>query len=213
MPARRSMVGAIAWLAVAAMAHAAPPVAKGPLKDWPCAEPRVDALTAEALYAEPLPAALPTPGAWQSDPEVRPIVEFAAAPENNPNLGAARIQVLARSAGARKREALLLALSGIVERTNTLRRIIIDGIGDKVVKSRLLVELIAENDRELAAVPNDGTSAAAERKNALETTRYWNNRYLGDAADDAELLCHRLAYTAKKAAALAGAIRTELDRP
>lgn len=207
------MVGAIAWLAVAGIAHAAPPVAKGPLKDWPCAEPRVDALAAEALYAEPLPAALPAPGAWQSDPEVRPVVEFAAAPENNPNLGAARIQALAGSAGARKREALLLALSGIVERTNTLRRIIIDGIGDKVVKSRLLVELIAENDRDLAAVPNDGTSAAAERKSALETTRYWNTRSLGDAADDAELLCHRLAYTAKKAAALAGAIRTELNRP
>jgi len=211
--ARGSIVGVIAALAVAGLAHAAPPVAKGPLKDWPCPEPRVDALTAEALYGQPLPAALPAPGAWQSDPDVKPVVEFAAAPENNPGLGAERIQELAKSAGARKREALLLALSGIVERTNTLRRIIIDGIGDKVVKSRLLVELIAENDRELAALPNDGTGAAAERKNALETTRYWNNRSLGDAADDAELLCHRLAYTAKKATALAGAIRTELDRP
>ena len=213
MLARRSIVGAIVALAVAWAAHAAPPAAKGPLKDWPCPEPRVDALTAEALYAKPLPAALPAPSAWQSDPQVKPAVEFAAAPENNPDLGSQRIEELASSAGPRKQEALLLALSGIVERTNTMRRIIIDGIGDKVVKSRLLVELIAENDRDLAAVPNDGTSAAAERMNALETARYWNSRYLGDAADDAELLCHRLAYTAKKAQALVGAIRTELERP
>ena len=114
MLARRSIVGAVAWLAAAGMALAAPPVAKGPLNDWPCPEPRADALTAEALYAGPLPAALPAPGAWQSDPEVKPVVEFAAAPENNPGLGAERIQELAKSAGARKREALLLALSGIV---------------------------------------------------------------------------------------------------
>lgn len=211
--ARGSIVGVIAALAVAWAAHAAPPGAKGPLKDWPCPEPRVDALAAEALYAKPLPAALPAPSAWQSDPEVKPVVEFAAAPENNPNLGAQRIAELASAAGPRKQEALMMALSGIVERTNALRGIIIDGIGDKVVKSRLLFEQVAANDRDLAAVPNDGTSAAAERRSALETARYWNNRYLGDAADDAELLCHRLAYTAKKAQALAGAIRTELERP
>ena len=213
MLARHAIAGAIAVIAIMGAAQAAPPAAKGPLKDWPCPEPRVDALTAEGLYAKPLPAALPAPSAWQSDPQVKPVVEFAAAPENNPDLGTQRIGELASSAGPRRQEALLLALSGIVERTNTLRRIIIDGIGDKVVKSRLLAELVADNDREIAAVPNDGTSAAAERKKALETARYWNNRYLGDAADDAELLCHRLAYTAKKARVLAGAIQTELERP
>jgi hypothetical protein len=173
----------------------------------------MDALSAEALYGKPLPRPLPSSDAWLADPETKSAVEFAAAPENNPELGAERIATFAKTLGGRKEEALIALLSGIVERTNVLRRIIIDGIGDKVVKSRLLAETVSKVERDLAAVPDDGSSAATAQRKALETARYWDARALGDTADDAELLCHRLAYTAKKAVRLVGAVRSELERP
>jgi len=213
MLAERLYFGVLALVMCVGAAVAAPPAPKGPLKDWPCGSVSVDALTVEALYTKPLPGPLPQAGAWQSDSVVKPVVEFAAAPENNPELGIDRIKAFGGTADGRKSEEMILVLSGIVERTNTLRRIIIDGIGDKVVKSRLLAETVAQGDRDIAAIPNDGSSAADERKKELETARDWNSRALGDTADDAELLCHRLAYTAKKAQRLADAVRDQIERP
>ena len=213
MLAMRLIFGAVVLVLTSGAGFAAPPAPKGPLKDWPCEEQRADTLSAEALYAKPLPGPLPAPGAWLSDAAVKSVVEFAAAPENNPDLGIERIGAYGKTPGVRKPEDMLLVLSGIVERTNTMRRFIIDGIGDKVVKSRLLAETVAQDERDIAAVPNDGTNAALERKKGLETARYWNSRALGDAADDAELLCHRLAYNAKKAQRLVDAIRDEVEHP
>jgi hypothetical protein len=213
MLAGRLTLGATALVICAGAAIATPPAPKGPLKDWPCAEARVDALSAETLYVKPLPGPLPPAGAWLSDSAAKSVVEYAAAPENNPDLGIERIKAFGQTANTRRPEELLLVLSGIVERTNVLRRIIIDGIGDKVVKSRLLAETVAQGERDIAAIPDDGTSAASEHKKGLETARYWNSRALGDTADDAELLCHRLAYTAKKAQRLVDAVRDQIERP
>jgi hypothetical protein len=192
-------------------AEAAPP--SGPLKDWPCPQPESDGFAAEALYGKPLPAALPPQGAWEAEPAVRSVVEFAAATENTAPLGAEKIAGLAQASGANKRAALLLALAGIVERANGLRALIVEGIGRQVVNSRLVAETVAANDRDLAALGNDGSDAAIKRRKDLEQARFWNRRSLGEFEDSAELLCHRLDHAEKKTRALAAAIREQIERP
>ena len=195
--------------AAAASSMAAPP--SGPLKDWPCPQPWVEALTAEALYGKALPAPLPQTVDWHADPLVRPVVEFAVATENSPALGAEKIASLAGSSGPQKQERLLLALSGILDLTNTLRHLIYQGIGDQVVRSRLIADEMAANDKEARGLVDDGSNAAMQRKKDLATAQFWNRRFLGSAEDDAELLCHRLGYSVKKTQLLVDAIRQQLD--
>ncbi len=141
------------------------------------------------------------------------MVRFAAAPENMAQFGAERIAVLAQSSGARRRDVLLLVFSGVVERMEALRAVIVEGIGHQVVNSRLVAEELAANDRALAALGNDASEATAKRRKDLETARFWNRRSLGDIEDKAELACHQLDHAEKKAQALAAAIRGQIERP
>lgn len=188
-------------------AFAAPPApVKGPLSDWPCTNARPDALTVQDIYRKPLPAALPEPGAWKADPRIRSIVSFAAAPENPPEAGAGRIAALGSDPADTRRGELMLVLAGLVDQTNVLRGFIIDGIGEKVVKSRLLAEKLDGFSAALASAP-------AGRKHDLQDVRVWTNRALGDNAEDAELLCHRLEYAAAKARHLATTIESLMNRP
>lgn len=186
---------------------AAPPQS-GPLPDWPCRGVDADPLTVNSLLPRPLPLPVRDGDGWRLDPRIRAVVDFAAAPENVPDLGIARIAALAREAEPGNAQALPLVLDGVVARTNQLRDFIRDGVTDKVAQSHLLADEVAGGDRAIAALR---AGDPPERRTALEQAQRRNRAALGDRAEDAELLCHRLDYTAHKARLLGAAIAEQIE--
>jgi len=198
---------ALLLLAAPAALAAPPPPPTGPLPDWPCPAPQAGPLTPESVLGTKLPAPLPAAGAWQHDAPARTVADFASAPENPPQSGIARITAFGAGAGADRQAAMLLVLQGVVERSNALRDILIQGIGDKVVRSRLLAEHLRAIDGSIAALP---VNASATAKGDLATAKYWAGRSLGDNEDEAALLCHRLGYLERKTRRLGTAIAAAL---
>lgn len=145
---------------------------------------------------------------WQADLAVRALVDFVAAPENVPDAGRARIASFGTSAGAERRTSLELTLVGIVARTNEFRAIVAYGVREKVEKSKFLFDYLAEARRAIDSLP---ATATPEVRRTLEQDRLAKSHALGDNAEDAELLCHRLDYTERKAKRLADEIAEQIE--
>jgi hypothetical protein len=177
-----------------------------PLADWPCDAPQVDQLTADMIWPGPVPQPMPKPGAWSKNRAARETVEFAANPENPPATGSDAIRALAKSAGANRRAALLLVFSGLLERTNLYRGILVDGVRDQVVRSKVIAETVTQQDRDLAAARGDEQASVA-------AARFSNNRSLKETGDESELICHRYAYSEKKLRSLTAAIVEAIGAP
>ena len=161
----------------------------------------------DQVWPDPIPAPLPAADAWERDPEAKPLVEFIASPENSPKAGAARIDEFAASRGELRSELSLLVLTGMVERINKIRDILIEGIRTHVIRSHILADAVAENDRALAlSVAQPAAADPARQPEAIKKARFWNLRSLDDAGDNAEMLCRRYAYDEAKAKALAAAL-------
>ena len=199
-------VAACKLLMAASLAVAAPPPPpSGPLQAWPCSV-APSALTPEGLLGHAVPAET---GDWQTDKPVREVVDFAAAPENAPDTSRPRIEALSASSGPGRQAKLMLARDGIVARSNQLRGIVEYGVREKVEKSKLLSDTLAAAKQALAGLPQD---APADRRVALEQDRAIKGKALGDNAEDAELLCHRYEYIARKAQRLGAAIIEVADK-
>jgi hypothetical protein len=174
------------------------------LPSWPCEQVSPDPLTADSLLSHPLAVQAGQDTDQPADAQAKSVAAFAAAPENTPEMGVARITAFVRqlAPGQRPREMTII-LTEVVARTNELRGIIRDGIHDKVAQSHLLADTVAGNDQAIAALP---ANTPAEKRHALEQARRQNAATLGDRAEDAQRLCYRLDYTATKARQLAAAI-------
>ncbi len=170
-----------------------PPVlAKGPprpLADWPCTIPFAGPLAPDAILAGA--GSLPA-GAWREDPTARSLVDFLSAGENSPAIGERAIADYARKNGPLPERTVLLVVSGLVERGNTLRLVLLDGIKQQIIRSHVLAEALAADDAGGAA----GTAAA----------RRENRAALDDADDEAAHLCRRISYDESKLRRLAAAL-------
>ena len=198
----------IRLLAIAlGVAVATPAAAKGPpqpLAEWPCETPLPGPLEPDALW----PGATTAPdGAWHADSAARELVEFLTAAENSPAMGEIKIASFAEKHGPLQRETALLVISGMVERGNVLRRVLLKGIKDQIIRSHVLAETIAANGSELAAAQQQNSDAGRERAAALSDARQQNLEGLDDANDTAERLCHRLLYDETKLRRLAAALK------
>lgn len=140
-------------------------------------------------------------------PPVRDLVNFIAAPENGPEQGRAKIAAFAPPVGTDRVPDLDLALVGLVARTNEFRQIVAYGVREKVEKSKFLAEFLNDARR---AIDNLPANAPAEARKTLEQDRTAKAHALGDNAEDAALLCHRLDYTETKAKRLADAISDQI---
>jgi hypothetical protein len=174
--------------------------------DWPCQQPMTGKLSVRDL-GDGLPAA--PADDWRADARVSDVVKDATDPEYPAAHGAAEIESFARAVGADRDHAMALVLAGIVDETNNLRAILIDGIRDNVIRAKMLSDVVAENEAALAAISEAGSDADAKNREDIAQAKFWNVRSLNKAKDDAEFLCHRLAYLDKKTHQLADAIRTE----
>lgn len=205
--------GYAAAAALTALAHGTalaggPP---GPLKDWPCAAPFADRLTPEAVWPTALPGAVPDVEAWKSDPQAKAIVEFVTSSENSPRIGAQYIDDFAKANGPIRVEIAMLVLTGIVEQTNKIRDILIEGIHGDVVRSHILAGAVQQNDEHLAQALHQASADPAAQPEAIQKARLSNLRSLDDIGDGAEMLCHRYSYDETKVKALAASLqhRTE----
>ena len=198
---------AAAMLAIIAHGTALAGGPPGPLKDWPCPVPFADRLTPEATWPAPLPGALPDVEAWKADPQAKAIVEFVTSTENSPRMGAAYIDDFAKANGPIRPALAMLVLTGIVEQSNKIRDILIEGIHGDVVRSHILAGAVQQNDEHLAQASAD----PAAQPDAIRKARLMNLRSLDNVGDGAEMLCHRYSYDETKAKALATALQQRTE--
>ncbi|WP_448206698.1 hypothetical protein [Azospirillum sp. sgz302134] len=170
----------------------------------------METLTAAMVWPDRHPeilSALPADRAWEANAEVRDLVEFVANPENPPALGAEAIARFAARHAAwhpdDRQATLTLAFSGVVDLTNRLRGIMVDGIGLNVVRSRIIAEEVNANNAALTKASANGAD--------IRQARFWNLRRLDKTEDDAAMICRKLAYTERKLRALAQAVSQAMD--
>jgi hypothetical protein len=181
---------------------AAPALGKeGPqaLSDWPCETP----------FAGPLEAAILWPGAparpeglWERDPAAKRLVEFLTAGENSPAVGEREIADYAKEKGPLPQETAFLVVSGMVERGNILRRVLLEGIKQQIIRSHVLADVVAQAAVDIEAAQKQGKDATP-----LVAARRQNLNGLDDANDMAKHLCHRLVYDETKLRRLATALK------
>ena len=185
------------------------PAAADTIRDWPCEQPLTDHFVADDVWGGPLPG--PLPQDWRADPAVRDTVAVAADPENPPGRGQAEIAALAEQRPGAGREAALLGVfAGLLEEFDTLRAIAVEGVRDFIVRAKILSESVEGHDAALAALPSDGAGTAEERRQGHIDARFWDERNLDDALDEAEFLCRRYGYIDRKLRRLTEALHAAL---
>ena len=90
----------------------------------------------------------------------------------------------------------------MVERGNILRRVLLEGIKQQIIRSHVLADVVAQAAVEIDAAQKDGKDAAP-----LIAARRQNLNGLDDANDMANHLCHRLTYDESKLKRLAAALK------
>src|SRR6185437_6042988 len=201
MPTKRLLALLLALL------FALPAFAKGPpkpLPEWPCATPFAGPLEPGMLW----PGATPRPeNAWHADLATRHLVDFLTASENSPAMGEQEIADFTQKNGPVTEEQAMLVVSGMVERGNVLRRVLLGGIKDQIIRSHVLAQVVADDSAQLAAAEKDGTPEAAKKAAEIKEERRQNLAALDDADDTAEGLCHRLVYDETKLRRLATVLK------
>jgi hypothetical protein len=196
-------MNAISSLAIVlGLAIAAPALGKDEpqaLSDWPCETPFAGPLEPAMLW----PNAPTRPeGLWQSDPAAKRLVEFLTAGENSPGMGEREIADYAAEKGPLRLETAFLVISGMIERGNILRRVLLDGIKQQIIRSHVLADVVAQAAVEIDTAQREGKDAAP-----LIAARRQNLNGLDDANDMAKHLCHRLVYDESKLQRLAAALK------
>jgi hypothetical protein len=178
------------------------------IENWPCKAPYRAELAADDVWGGPAPKAA---GDWHADEAVRAAVTFAANPENTPVMAGGAVSDLAHAAGAAKDRALALTFHGMLEETNALRTAVMAGIRDYTLRAIILGDAVQDNDAELAALAKN--EEAEKRRQDIRAARQFNFRNKDDAEEEADFLCHRLAYAEKKLRAMVRHLKAELEKP
>lgn len=196
------MKAILSLAAVLGIAIAAPALGKDApqaLSDWPCETPFAGPLEPAMLWPE---APTRPEGLWQSDPAAKQLVEFLTAGENSPAMGEREIADYAAEKGPLRPETAFLVVSGMIERGNILRRVLLEGIKQQIIRSHVLADVVAQATVEIDAAQKEGKDAAP-----LIAARRQNLNGLDDANDMAKHLCHRLVYDESKLKRLAAALK------
>ncbi len=106
-----------------------------------------------------------------------------------------------------KTETAFLVVAGMVDRGNVLRRALLKGIKDQIIRSHVLAEVVAADSAKLETAEKQGTPEAQREAAALKEARRQNLNLLDDADETAERLCHRLVYDESKLRRLAAALK------
>ena len=199
----RRLMASSFWIVVLAA-----PAASQDIRDWPCDLPLAERFDPVQIWGSPLPT--PLPKGWRQNAAVREVVEFAANPENPPGQGAKRITAFAASLGAEREEQLMMVFAGLLDQFNLLRRFVIEGVRDFVLRAKILRDAVGQNDAALAALAADGGARVEAQRRAYTQARSLDARSMDDAMEEAEFLCRRYGYLDRKLRELTAAIRADL---
>jgi hypothetical protein len=208
-------------LALFCLLPALPAFAKGPaqsLPNWPCDTPVSGRLEPGMLW--PGAAAQPA-DALHDDAAAQQLADFLAASENSPGRGEREIASFAEKNGPVKTDRALRIVSGVIDRGNVLRGILLDGIKEQVARSHMLADAIAADNAKIAAAESDDSSsgglgdmmngqqqpAAPPPAAVLKETLRQHVSQLESADDIAEGLCRRLVFDERKLRRLITALK------
>ena len=100
--------------------------------------------------------------------------------------------------------------AGLLEAHNALRRYVIEGVRDFVVRAKILQEAIDDHEAARAALPKGGGPEVERLRNGYREAQAFDARSQDDALEEAEFLCRRYDYLDRKLRRLTAAIRGAL---
>jgi hypothetical protein len=164
--------------------------ATGPDADWPCVQRKVPTLSAGMMWAgPPITEDLPD---WRRDTEVSDLVGRLAIRRTSLEEAADLIDRFAEGLGAEdKAEKLTMVFAGLLERSNSERGDILNGIERYTRKQRRLAEKVLTTRHELDAIlaVEQPTAAEDEKRRALEEELSWQTRIHEDREKSLTYIC------------------------
>ncbi len=179
--------------------------------DWPCHAKYRLAFSSEAYWRRPVLGEA-TEG-WRHDREVRKLAEELATAETMLRAAERRVEAFGATLaqdGTRNRRLSLL-FHAVLDEINLYRRFILEGIVGFIARHRLAAEVLARTEAELRSLPEDDSPNTAKTRKKLEERRFWQDRAVDDAMDEARFLCKRLDSLDAKLGILAHAITGQLS--
>lgn len=169
--ARQRWLGMVA----AALALSSPAQAATP-SDWPCIQAYVPGISEGTVWTGPeITPALRTD--WSKDPEIKRLVEQAAARRSSIDEAVAAIRSFGeRLPPERRKQDLTKLFAGLLETIDAERNAILEGIRRYAKRQETLAERIAERTGELSRRPAGGDPAAQALAARLEEQIYWDSQ-------------------------------------
>jgi hypothetical protein len=165
-------------------------LAAGPDADWPCVQRKVPTLSAGMMWAgPPITEDLPD---WRRDTAVSDLVGRLAIRRTSLEEAAQLIDHFAEGLAAEdKAEKLTMVFAGLLERSNTERSDILNGIERYTRKQRRLAENVLATRHELDAILaiEQPTEAEDEKRRALEEELSWQTRIHEDREKSLTYIC------------------------
>ncbi|MCP3871424.1 MAG: hypothetical protein GY703_25635 [Gammaproteobacteria bacterium] len=147
---------------------------------------------------------------WNRNQAVKRLVEHAASPENRPAQGTRSIIQFADRQHDDREVALLSVYAGLLMEVEALRGFLIEGIRQYVLRAKILEENIQGHETALLKLSESGNEAERLNRQSYDRARLADARYMDDAMEEAEFLCHRYAYLDKKLRLLTKTIRDSI---
>jgi hypothetical protein len=167
-----------------------PALAAGTQGDWPCVQRKVPTLSAGMMWAGP--PITEDIADWREDREVASLVERLAVRRTSLEEAADYIdQFAADLGGEEKAERLAVVFSGLLEKSNTERKDILDGIERFTRKQRRLADNVLAKRQELEKIlaMENPTEADDEKRRALEEELSWQTRIHEDRERSLTYIC------------------------
>ena len=182
-----------------------------PSGDWPCIQPRVEALSAAAFWSGP-PIDEAAAKSWREKPEVAALVSQVVS-RRTPVEQAEKM--IADFAGRQKEDKaglMTLVFAGAFSELNTLRTQIVHGIERFTRNQRALSETINKDRAELNALAaaKEKTEPQRARIQELQTKLQWETRLHHERESTLRYVCETPVLLEQRVFAIARAVQNEM---
>lgn len=196
-------------VAVCVMFARGPVLAAGTDPDWPCVQRLVPQVSAGMVWAGP-----PLEGApdWRLDNAISDLAGRLA--DRRVPMGEAEslIETFAASQDVEKDQRLTMLFAGILDKINSERSSVINGIERYARRQQALAERIESTLAEIDALPRQGGSPDQEaRRTELGEQNAWDSRIYEEREHSLTYLCESPILLEQRVFALARTIQNLLD--
>lgn len=183
--------------------------AAGTESDWPCVQRLVPLVSAATVWAGPPLDGLPD---WRSDPDIAKLAGELANRKLPVQDAETRVEVFAAAQGANKDRHLTMLFAGILDKINTERSSVIDGIQRYARRQHELAIRIESTLAEIDALPREGGSPEQDaRRIELNERNVWDSRIYDEREHALSYLCETPVMLEQRIFVLARSIQNFLD--